>query len=121
MHSKARSKTLINKLYDVGISISYDRKLSISIEFGNKVIDQLNHDKVVSTPSLKVGAFATAAIDNIDHNPSFNTATSSFHGIALSFFQHLSLRKGDEREVPDFQIKQKKLKRLPSYDTDQLP
>ena len=61
---------LIDKLYDVGISISYDRVLGISTELGNKVIDQFSHDKVVYPPSLKVGAFTTAAIDNIDHNQS---------------------------------------------------
>ena len=83
--------------------------------------DDLNHDKVVCLPSLKVGAFATAVIDNIDHNPSFNTATSSFHGTAILLFQHLTLGKGDEREMPDFQIKQKKFKKTPSYYIDTKP
>ena len=48
------------------------------------------------------------------------TITSSFHGTAILFFQH-PLGKVDEREVPDFQIKQKKLKKLPSYYTDIKP
>ena len=112
---------LIDKLYDIGISIFYDRVLSISTELGNKVIDQFNYDKVVCPPSLKVGAFTKAAINNTDHNPSSNTAASSFHGTAISLFQHLSLGKGDERGLPDFQIKQKKLKKLPSYYTDIKP
>ena len=55
-----------------------------------------------------------------DHSPSSNTATSSFHRTAILFFQH-PLGKVDEREVPDFQIKQKKLKKLPSYYTDIKP
>ena len=112
---------LIDKLYDIGISIFYDRVLSISTELGNKVIDQFNYDKVVCPPSLKVGAFTKAAINNTDHNPSSNTAASSFHGTAISLFQHLSLGKGDERVLPDFQIKQKKLKKLPSSYTDIKP
>ena len=49
----------------------------------------LNHDKVVCPPSLKVGAFTTAAIDNMNHNPSYNTATSSFHAAAYRFFSIL--------------------------------
>ena len=88
---------------------------------GNQVINQFNHDEVVYPPSLKVGAFTTAAINNIDHNPSSNTAISSFHGTAISLFQHPSLGKGDETEVSDFQIKQKKLKKLPSYYTGIKP
>ena len=75
------------------------------------VSDDLNNDKVVCPPSLKAG---TAAIDNIDHNPSFNNATSSFHGTAIYLFQHPFLGKVDEREVPDSQINQK----LPFYKTD---
>ena len=81
----------------------------------------LNHDTVVCSPSLKVSAFTTAVIDNIDYNQSSNTATSSFHGTVILLFQHPSLGKGDEREAPDFQIKQKKLQKLPSYYTDIKP
>ena len=75
------------------------------------VNDNLIHDKVVCCPSLKADAFTTATIDNIDQNPSSNTATSSFHGKAISPFQHPSLGKGDEREVPDFQINQKEIEK----------
>ena len=82
---------------------------------GNNVIDQFNHDKVVYPRSLTVGTFPTAAIDNIEHNPSSNTA------FFILLFQHPSLGKGDERDMPDFQIKQKKLKKLPSYYTDIKP
>ena len=71
----------------------------------------LNHDKVVYPPSLKAGAFTTAAIDNIGHNPSSNTATNSFHGTAISLFQDPSLGQADKREVPDFRIKQKEIEK----------
>lgn len=37
---------------------------------------------------LKYGLFTTAAIDNIDHNPSSTTAKDSFHGTGISLFQH---------------------------------
>ena len=121
IHSKTRSKTLIDKLYDVGISVSCGRVLSISTEFGNKVIDQFNHEGVVCPLSLRVGAITTAAIDNIDHNSSFNTATNSFCRTAISLFHHPSLDKGDEKEVPDFQIKHKNLKKLRSYYKDIKP
>ena len=32
----------------------------------------------------------TAAVDNIDHNPSSSTATESFHGTGISIFQNRS-------------------------------
>ena len=76
------------------------------------VNDDLNHDKVVCPPSLKIGAFSTAAIDNIDHYSSSNT---------ISLFQHPSLGKGDERKMSDFQIKQKEIKKTATLCTDIKP
>jgi hypothetical protein len=32
--------------------------------------------------------FTTAAVDNVDHNPSSTTSKSSFHGTGISIFQH---------------------------------
>ena len=37
---------------------------------------------------LKKNMFTTAAIDKLDHNPSFATAESSFHGTTILVFQH---------------------------------
>ena len=34
--------------------------------------------------------FTTAAVDNIDHNPTSRTAQDSFHGTGISLFQHPS-------------------------------
>jgi hypothetical protein len=34
--------------------------------------------------------FSTAAVDNIDHNPSSTTASDSFHGTGISLFQHVT-------------------------------
>ena len=101
--------------------MSYCIVLSISTELDNKVIDQFNHHKVVCPPSLKVGTFTTAAIDKIEHSTSSNTATSSFDGTAVLFFQHPSLGKSDERKLSDFQIKEKKVKKLLFYYRDIEP
>lgn len=45
-------------------------------------------DGVVCPAVLQKGLFTTSAVDNIDHNPSATTATSSFHGTGISIFQH---------------------------------
>lgn len=39
---------------------------------------------------MRGSVFTTAAVDNIDHNPSSTTAKESFHGTAISLFQHPS-------------------------------
>ena len=39
-------------------------------------------------PKLRTSLFTTAAIDNIDYNPSSATAKDSFHGTGISIIQH---------------------------------
>ena len=124
IHSYTRSKKLIERFHEVGLSISYHRVMSISTEMGNRVIEQFEADKVVCPPNMKLGFFTTAAVDNIDHNPSSNTASGSFHGTAISLFQlggfaNLDIRRNHSC-VSNGQYK-KKLKQLPLEYTDIKP
>ena len=73
----------------VGLCISYDRVLEISTIMGNNVCHQFEVEKAVCPPKLKKKIFTSAAIDNIDHNPSPTIAQDSFHGTGVSLFQHL--------------------------------
>ena len=66
-HTKTRK--LVDTLYDLGLSVSYDRVLNISTELGNNVCRHYEIELAVCPPQLKGGLFTTAAIDNIDHNP----------------------------------------------------
>ena len=36
-HTNTRKRTIVDELYNLGLSISYDRVLDISTEMGNKV------------------------------------------------------------------------------------
>ena len=45
-------------------------------------------EEAVHPKSLKDDLFTSAAIDNIDSNPSSTTPNSVFHGTSISFFQH---------------------------------
>ena len=38
--------------------------------------------------NIKPNIFTTAAIDNINHNPTSSTAQNRFHGTSVSVFQH---------------------------------
>ena len=55
-------------------------------------------DQVVCSPLFKGNVFTTAAVDNIDHNPSATTAKDSFHGTGISLLQHpTSVDEGVDR------------------------
>ena len=84
IHARTRKRDVIDTMFDLGLSISYDRVLEISTAMGNRVCEQYHRDAAVCPPNLRQCLFTTAAVDNIDHNPSSTTATSSFHGTGIS-------------------------------------
>lgn len=88
VHAETRKKTLVDKLYRLGLSISYDRVMQISADLGNSVCAQFEEEGVVCPSKLKKSLFTTGSVDNIDHNPSSRTAKDSFHGTAISLTQH---------------------------------
>ena len=98
LHAKTRKRDLIDKQYGLGLSVSCDRVLALSTEMGNKACAQFESDGVVCPIRLRKAVFTTAAVDNIDHNPSSTTAHRSFHGTGISLFQHPTPRSpGEER------------------------
>ncbi|XP_062605131.1 uncharacterized protein LOC134266937 [Saccostrea cucullata] len=102
MHTKTRKRDLVDTLFHLGLSISYDRVLGISTYLGDKVCRFFQKEGTVCPPVLKSGLFTTGAVDNIDHNPSSTSAQDSFHGTGISLFQHPSSNShGVQREVSD--------------------
>ncbi|VDI61335.1 Hypothetical predicted protein [Mytilus galloprovincialis] len=83
IHAETRKRGLVDKLYDLGLSISYDRIMQLSTALGNSICESFNTENVVCPAKLRNGIFTSAAIDNIDHNPSSTTAQGSLHGTAI--------------------------------------
>ena len=114
IHAKTRKKNIVDKLYDLGISIPYSRVMELSTSLGNKVLFQYEQDRVVCPPSLRKHVFTTAALDNIDHNPSSTTADGSFHGTGISLFQHPTKNNtGEEQQRQNPIVSNNKLSNLP--------
>ena len=100
LHAHTRKKELVDRLAHVGLSISYDRVLRLTAQMANSVCEQFHLEQVVCPPSMRGNIFTTAAVDNIDHNPSSTTAKSSFHGTAISLIQHPSfMGEGVDRTI----------------------
>ena len=111
--AKTRKRELIDKLHENGISISYDRVLEISGQLGETVVKQYVEDDVVCPPILRKGLFTTSALDNIDHNPTATTSSTSFHGTSISLFQHPSSdNEGEARTLPNV-ITESRTKKVP--------
>ena len=85
---ETRKRSLVNKFYDLGLSVSYDRVLSITADLGNDISELYKSEGVVCPRQLRYGVFTTAAYDNIHHNPSSNTTLGALHGTAISLFHY---------------------------------
>ena len=83
-----RKKRLVDKLLNLGISVSYDRVLSCLNDLASGVCDRFDLDAAVCPLNFRSGVFTTSAVDNLDHNPSSTSAHTSFHGTAISLHQH---------------------------------
>ena len=125
VHARTRKRGLIDKMCELGLSIPYNRVLSISTDLGNSVCSRYEAEHVVCPTNLRLGLFTTSAVDNIDHNPTSATAQGSFHGTGISIFQHPSKNAlGEEREIPEIphnHPKQNKLANLPEEYSSILP
>ena len=97
LHSKTRKREVIDTLHARGLSISYDSVLQISTDVANAAIQTFEEDGVVCPTILREVVFTTGNLNNIDHNPSSNTAHDSFHGTAISLTQHTTIENGGNR------------------------
>ena len=88
LHSRTRKKGLVSALAEYGMSVSYNRVQDVELSVTKQLCRVYQTKGVVCPPTLQNGVFTTAAIDNIDHNPSSTTATDAFHGTSISIFQH---------------------------------
>ena len=125
IHAQTRKKELIDKLYNLGLCISYDRVLKISTELGNTVCAFYEETNNICPPKLRNGLFTTGCVDNTDHDPSSRTAKDSFHGTAITLTQHPEEnRSGENRAITKIDpniIKQKRLLELPKSYTEIRP
>lgn len=100
VHALTRSKTLVTKLYQMGISVSYQRIVELEDMLAVSVSDRFEMDGCAASACLRKGVFPIGALDNIDHNPTSMTADSSFHGTGISMFQLPTVNNPGEERPP---------------------
>ena len=88
LYQTTRSQSLIDTLFSLGLCVSYKRVINLYEDIAEAVTQHFEKQGVMCPPSMRKNVFITAAVDNIDHNPTSSTAHRSFHGTGLSFFQH---------------------------------
>ena len=100
LYSSVRAKTLIQKLFSLGICISYDRCLEICDNIGSLLLQKYDMNGVFVSNNLKLNLFTIIAKDNIDLNARSTKIKDHFHGISMSQLQFRSSSNiGDSQEV----------------------
>ena len=87
LHTNTRSKKLVNKLYHMGLCVSYSRVEEVMNGLATSVYKIFNDDSIVCPLNLKSDLYTVGALDNIDHSPSSTISQGSFHGTGISVFQ----------------------------------
>lgn len=107
---KASSSLIFGK-NRYGLRISYSTVLGIIRDFSEAIGDMAKASVAVCPSNLRKEIFTVAALDNLDHNPSSRTATTSFHGTGISIFQFptqqqpglvqetINIRRGSKRSA----------------------
>ena len=93
---------------------SYKWVLKISAQLGDAAVSKYVGDGVVCPPVLHKGLFTTAAMDNIDHDPTATTSTTSFHGNSISLFQHPTKDDRGEQHEP---LKERRSRQFQNFRT----
>ena len=79
IYSNTRKKALVYEIASEGLCVQYQRVKDSQRDISNRLCTKYNNDGIVCPPKLQPGLFVTSTIDNIDHDLSFNTTTSTFH------------------------------------------
>ena len=87
LYATVRAKTLIQKLFFLGICISYDRCIDICNSIAIRLLEKYQHDGVFVPDSLKREVFSIIAKDNIDLNAKCTKVKQHFHGISMTIMQ----------------------------------
>ena len=66
LYAAVRSKTIIQRLHSIGVSISYERILYICNNISLNMLEKYRRDGVFVSGNLKLGTFTVIAKDNID-------------------------------------------------------
>jgi hypothetical protein len=98
IHTETRSKKLIGQLFDLGLSVSYDRVLQLESQLATAVCENFMNKGTVVPAQLRHGLFTVGALDNLDHNPSSTSAKGSFHGTGISLFQFPGISHVGEKQ-----------------------
>ena len=87
LYSTIRSKTLLQKLHQIGICSSYQHVIDIISDWAASALQVYKNSNQVIPLKLRGMDFTIFTKDNIDKNSKSNEATKHFHGPNICAFR----------------------------------
>ena len=87
MYASLRTKTVIQRFFSLGLSISYDRCLSICNNISLNMLKLYELEGVFVATHLTIETFTIIAKDNIDLNAISTKVKKHFYGISMTIMQ----------------------------------
>ena len=87
LYSSIRSKTLLQKLHQIGICTSYQHVIDIISDWAGNALRVYKNSNLVIPLKLRGMVFTVFTKDNIDKNSKSNEASKHFHGTSICAFQ----------------------------------
>ena len=98
MYAPLRKKTVIQHFFSLGLSISYDRCLSICNNISLNMLKKYKLEGVFVASHLNIETFTISAEDNIDLNSISTKAKKHFHGFSMTIMQFPSRENQGARQ-----------------------
>ena len=126
LHAHSCKRDLVDRLYSLGMSISYDHVLRLTAQMGSSVCEKFHRELAVCPRKLRYQVFTSAAVDNADHNSTSTKSKDAFHGTSISLNRHPPHNgAGVDRSISFAETsvdgRSKAVDRLPHFSTDVPP
>ena len=97
-HQQMRSKSVIDVLHELGVSVNYARILRIETQLAQAVLSNSSEHNIFIPPKLCKGQFIFFSVDNSDFSEDTPDGKNTLHATAMVVFQRK--RAKDPETIP---------------------
>ena len=97
-HQQMRSKSVIDVLHELGVSVNYARILRIETQLAQAVLSNSSEHNIFIPPKLCKGQFSFFSVDNSDFSEDTPDGKNTLHATAMVVFQRK--RTKDPETIP---------------------
>ena len=86
-HQQIRSKSMIDVLHELGVSVDYTRILRIETQLARAVLSNSSEHNIFIPPQLSKGHFIFFSVDNSNFSEDTPDGKNTLHAIAMVVLQ----------------------------------